>query len=90
MKVHRNAQRLRKPVYVVNPYARDLTFLDSQIRTRRDHPKYLTLIRSIGMLHQYQRPVKTAVHDGKTVEYIEVTPEDIATASRLTVETGPM
>jgi DNA primase len=32
--VHRNAQRLLKPLYVVNPYARDLTFLDSRTRTR--------------------------------------------------------
>jgi hypothetical protein len=45
--VHRNAQRLLKPVPVVNPYARELTFHDSQTRTRRDHMKYLTLIRSI-------------------------------------------
>ena len=43
--VHRNAQRLLKPVFVANPYARELTFLDAQTRTRRDHMKYLTLIR---------------------------------------------
>jgi DNA primase len=86
LKAHRNAQRLLKPVYVVNPYARELTFLDNQIRTRRDHVKYLTLIRSIALLHQYQRRVKTAVHDGRTVEYIEVTPEDIAVANRLAHE----
>ena len=36
-KVHRNAQRLLKPLLVVNPYACELTFLDSQTRTRRDH-----------------------------------------------------
>jgi hypothetical protein len=34
-------------------------------------------------LHQYQRPVKTAQHVGGTVEYVEVTLEDIATANRL-------
>ena len=48
--VHRNAQRLLKPVFVANPYARELTFHDSQTRTRRDHMKYLTLIRSIALL----------------------------------------
>ncbi|MHB8303996.1 MAG: hypothetical protein ACYDC6_14385 [Acidobacteriaceae bacterium] len=37
--VHRNAQRLLKPVFVANPYARELTFLDGQTRTRRDHMK---------------------------------------------------
>ncbi len=86
LRLHRNAQRLLKPVFVANPFARNLTFLDSQTRTRRDHVKYLTLIRSIAMLHQYQRPVKTTVHNGKTVEYIEVTIEDIEIANRLAHE----
>jgi DNA primase catalytic core len=84
--VHRNAQRLLKPVPVVNPYARELTFHDSQTRTRRDHMKYLTLIRSVALLHQYQRPAKTVQHNGRAVEYIEVTVNDIAVANRLAHE----
>jgi DNA primase len=84
--VHRNAQRLLKPVFVANPYARELTFLDAQTRTRRDHMKYLTLIRSIALLHQYQRPRKTVEHRGRAVEYIEVTLDDIAVANRLAHE----
>ena len=84
--VHRNAQRLLKPVFVVNPYAQELTFLDSQTRTRRDHMKYLTLIRSIALLHQWQRPHKTVEHRGREVEYIEVTVDDIAVANRLAHE----
>jgi DNA primase len=86
LRLHRNAQRLLKPVFVANPFARNLTFLDSQTRTRRDHVKYLTLIRSIAMLHQYQRSVKTTVHNGKTIEYIEVTLEDIDIANRMAHE----
>jgi DNA primase len=86
LRVHRNAQRLLKPLFVVNPYARELTFLDNQIRARRDHMKYLTLIRSIALLHQHQRPRKTTTHRGKDVEYIEVTKQDIATANRLAHE----
>jgi DNA primase len=84
--VHRNAQRLLKPMYVANPYARELTFLDGQTRTRRDHMKYLTLIRSIALLHQWQRPRKTVEHRGRAVEYIEVALEDIAVANRLAHE----
>jgi DNA primase catalytic core len=84
--VHRNAQRLLKPVFVVNPYAPELTFQDSQTRTRRDHMKYLTLIRSIALLHQHQRPRKTVEHRGRMVEYIEVTVNDIAVANRLAHE----
>jgi hypothetical protein len=86
LRLHRNAQRLLKPIAVVNPYALGLTFLDGQTRTRRDHTKYLTLIRSIALLHQHQRPRQTVEHQGKTVEYIEVTLDDIAVANRLTAE----
>jgi len=87
LKVHRNAQRLLKPLSVVNPYARKLTFPDSLTRTRRDHTKYLTLINSITLLHQYQRLVKTAPdHRGRNVSYIEVAKDDIRTANRLAHE----
>jgi hypothetical protein len=74
------------PLLVANPFAKGLTFLDDRTRTRRDHVKYLTLIRSIALLHQYQRPVKTINHQGKPIRYIEVTLEDIETANRLAHE----
>jgi DNA primase len=83
IKVHQDAQRLLKPLLVVNPYARALTFLDDRTRTRRDHLKYLTLIKSIALLHQYQRPLKSITRNGQPVTYIEVTIEDIAMANRL-------
>jgi DNA primase catalytic core len=86
VRLHRNAQRLLQPLAVVNPYADRLTFLDDKTRTRRDHMKYLSLIRAITLLHQYQREVKTVQHKGKAVRYIEVTPADIATANRLAHE----
>lgn len=84
--VHRNAQRLLRPVHVTNPFARELTFLDDQTRTRRDHLKYLTLIRSIALLHQYQRPTKSVSHHGQAVQYIEATIDDIAAANALAHE----
>jgi hypothetical protein len=83
LKVHKNAQRLLRPLMVVNPYARELTFVDRQTRSRRDHTKYLGLIRTIALLHQHQRPVKTATQRGQTIEYIEATLDDIAVANRL-------
>ena len=83
VKVHRDAQRLLRPLLVANPFAEKLTFVDDRTRTRRDHMKYLTLIRTIALLHQYQRAVKTAVHRGREISYIEVTLEDIAVANRL-------
>ncbi|MGH8325936.1 MAG: DNA primase, partial [Steroidobacteraceae bacterium] len=86
LNTHRNAQRLLKPYLVANPYAEQLTFLDAKTRTRRDHVKYLTLIRAIALLHQHQREVKHIEHGGEVLDYIEVTPTDIALANRLANE----
>jgi hypothetical protein len=84
---HRAAQRLLRPLAVVNPFAEKLTFLDDRTRTRRDHMKYLALIRCIALLHQYQRAVKTVVTpDGRSVPYVEATLEDIAAANALAHE----
>ncbi len=82
-RLHRNAQRLLKPVRVVNPYAMELRFPDHTTRTRRDHMKYLTMISAVALLHQYQRPQKSVQHRGQTIEYIEATREDIEVATRL-------
>jgi DNA primase len=83
VQLHRNAQRLLKSLQIINPYADQLTFLDDKTRTRRDHEKYLTLIDSIALLHQYQREVKTVSYAGGEMEYIEVILSDIETANRI-------
>ena len=83
LKVHKDAQRLLRPLLVANPFARQLTFLDDRTRARRDFPKYLTLIRTLALLHQHQRPVLTVEHGGQQLEYVEVTLEDIEVANRL-------
>lgn len=83
---HKNAQRLLRPLLVANPFAEKLTFLDDKTRTRRDHMKYLTLIRTIALLHQHQRPVKRAEHRGQTLEYIEATLDDVRMANKLAHE----
>ena len=81
--LHQNAQRLIRSLHVVNPFADLLDFCDDQARRRRDHMKYLALIKSIALLHQYQRPVKTISVDGESVQYIEVQISDIVLAGRL-------
>jgi DNA primase len=86
LRVHRNAQRLLRPLLVANPYAPRLTFLDGRTRTRRDHVKYLTLIRTIALLHQHQRERRSVVHHGERVDYIEVIASDIALANELAHE----
>jgi hypothetical protein len=86
LSAHQNAQRLLRPVAVVNPYADRLTFLDDRTRTRRDHEKYLTLIDTITLLHQHQREIKTAHVAGRSVEYIEATLADIEAANAIAHE----
>lgn len=85
-KLHQNAQRLLRSLYVKNPFAKNLTFLDDKTRTRRDHQKYLTLINSIALFHQYQREIKFETRFGKTKEYIEVALSDIELANKLANE----
>jgi len=81
--LHRNAQRLLRPLHVVNPFAPRLTFLSDRTRTRRDHVKYLTLIRTVALLRQHQREVKALPNNS---QYIEVTLEDITAANGLAHE----
>ncbi len=95
LRLHQNAQRLLRPLAVVNPHAAGLRFPDHQTRTRRDHKKYLGVIESVALLHQHQREVKRvkcAGADGRAdgsadseewLEYIEVQPGDIEVANRL-------
>ena len=86
MALHRNAQRLLRPLAVVNPYADRLTFLDDRTRTRRDHEKYLTLIDTIALLHQHQRPIRTFREGDQVVEYLEAELGDIELANQLAHE----
>src|SRR5262249_60845734 len=75
-----------RPLRGPTPTPERLPSAAARPRTRRDHQKYLTLIRAITLLHQYQRPIRTVQHQGRTVEYIEVTLEDIALANELAAE----
>lgn len=83
MRKHQNAQRLLKPLRVFNPYAKYLTFVSDRLRARRDHKKYLGLIKAIAFLHQHQRVIKKIEFDNQIIDYIEVTLSDIELANRL-------
>lgn len=78
--LHRNAQRLIRTMEVDNPLVEGLQFPFSRTRNRRDHEKFLTLIRTIALLHQHQRTIHV---DDNGVERIEVIPSDIDLANRL-------
>jgi DNA primase catalytic core len=80
--LHRAAQSLLRPLPVFNPYAEKLRFLSHQLRTRRDHEKYLLLIDSLAVLFQHQRGRKTIA--GR--EHVVATLDDIARANELAHE----
>lgn len=86
IKKHQNAQRLLKPIAVVNNFTPYLSYPSQSLVTRRDHEKYLGLIDSIAFLHQYQREIKTMEIGNENVQYIEVTLTDIDKANRIANE----
>jgi DNA primase len=81
--LHRNAQRLLRPVQVVIEHLKDQGFPDAMTRTRRDHMKFLTLIQAITLLYQHQREIRTSTEEGETLEYIEATEADVKLAWEL-------
>lgn len=86
LRVHRNFQRLLKPLAVVNPYADRLTYADDRLQGRRDQPKYLNLIKAVAFLRQMQKEIRYARRNGESVPYIEVDLEDVRIANKLAHE----
>jgi DNA primase catalytic core len=86
-RLHHAAQRMLRPLRVVNPYAEALRWPDERLIQRREQKKYLALIHTIALLHQHQREIKRAATDELEIEYVEVTLADIALANELTQAT---
>lgn len=87
VRLHRNAQRLLRPITVVNNH--DVgEFPDYMTRARRDHNKLLTLIEAIALVHQHQREIKTIACESDTLEYIEATEQDVKLAQSLADQVG--
>ena len=77
----RNAQRMIKPIRVVNPYAPCLKIPKNVLKPRRSHRLYLRFIEIVTLYNQYQREIKINTLDNEP--YIETTFEDIAWANKL-------
>jgi hypothetical protein len=76
-----NAQRILKPITVINPYAEYLQLPSEVFKKRRTNAHYLQFIEAITFYHQYQREEKTNEETGEI--YIETTIEDIQEANDL-------
>ena len=74
-------QRLLKTdLQVINPFQPKLKLPDYVFKKLRTNTHYITLIKAITYLHQYQRRVAS---DNKGNKYIETTLEDVALANEL-------
>lgn len=77
-KVHQNAQRLLKPLQVCFPDNLSISYPSNCIHNRRDMQVFISLVKSIALLHQYQRPVNNGI--------VYVMESDIETAIELSKE----
>jgi hypothetical protein len=76
-KLHRNIQRLLKPVTVKNFIGSGVQYPTGILNIRREDDKVETLINTVALLHQYQREVKEERLCGMSSGYIEVTQADL-------------
>jgi DNA primase len=81
-----NAQRLLRPLEVINPYVEYLTYPADRLIHRREQKKYLALINAIALLRQHQREIRRAASGNAEIECVEVTLDDIALAGELARE----
>jgi hypothetical protein len=83
-KHHHNMQRLLRPLTVTFPDDIKVRWPYGRLQMRREQGKFLSLIKAIVLLHQYQR--KTGVmkrYDGTKMEYVQATQKDVDTALEL-------
>lgn len=80
IRIHKNSQRLLKPIKIINPFIDRIKFPAKWMRARRDQDRFLSLIEAVTFLYQYQREVKT---DSRGKPYIESTIKDYEIAYNL-------
>jgi len=82
VRTHRAAQRLLRPLATVIPYAEQIDFPDTLMRTRRDQARFLNLIACVSYLRQFQKEIIT---EG-SIDYLEADLEDYAIAREILVK----
>ncbi len=79
---HHAAQRLLKPVHIVNPFWDSLEFPSLRVRSRRDNAQLNNLIIAVAFLRQHQKERKVV----GGMEYIEASQQDYDEAKALFME----
>jgi hypothetical protein len=84
LRLYHNMQRLLKPLTVT--FTRDLKihWPFSRLQMRREQAKFLSLVKAIVILHQYQRKTGTMKRaDGSKMDYVQATQKDVDLAFEL-------
>lgn len=83
-RLHHNMQRLLKPLTVTFPDDLKVSWPYGRLQMRREQGKFLSLIKAIVLLHQYQRKTGTLRRrDGSKLEYVQATQRDVELALEL-------
>jgi hypothetical protein len=83
-KHHHNMQRLLKPLTVTFPDEIKVHWPYGRLQMRREQGKFLSLIKAIVLLHQYQRKTGTMKRgDGTKMEYVQAMQRDVDLALEL-------
>jgi hypothetical protein len=83
-KHHHNMQRLLKPLTVTFPDEIKVHWPYGRLQMRREQGKFLSLIKALVLLHQYQRKTGTMRRgDGTKMEYVQATQKDVDLALEL-------
>jgi len=84
LRIYHTMNRLLEPLTVT--FTRDLKIIwpYSRLQMRREQQKFVSLVKAITLLHQYQRKRGTMQRiDGTTVEYVQTSQQDIDLALEL-------
>jgi hypothetical protein len=83
-KLHHNMQRLLKPLTVTFPDDLKVHWPYGRLQMRREQGKFISLVKSIVLLFQYQRKSGTLTRiDGTKMEYVQATQKDVDLALEL-------
>jgi len=83
-KLHHNMQRLIKPLTVTFPDDLRFSWPFSRLQMRREQKKFISLVKAITLLHQYQRKTGTLRRaDGSQLDYVQATQRDVDLALEL-------
>jgi energy-coupling factor transporter ATP-binding protein EcfA2 len=77
--LHHNAQRLLRPLGVVNPLATELACESRRLSARREQARLLGFVRTVAFLRQFQKEPRRR----GDFEYVEVDAEDVRLAREL-------